>query len=169
MPEQQKVLACGKRQSRAAQDFAMSDLSPILVLQIKICIKPDRHGKGSNKIWETLSFWRNFFNNGAIWLQALICNRLNPWYGCQSRTGTTCSKVSWLQRPALTESWIKQWNFLFQERAWEKNINFANDTEDHQQTERISPELANGYRPEYAHKDNAVVCSDESPFIKVCW
>ncbi|MFT0439101.1 hypothetical protein, partial [Bacteroides faecis] len=30
--------------------FAMSDFSPILVLQIKICIKPDRHGKGSNKI-----------------------------------------------------------------------------------------------------------------------
>ena len=26
----------------------MSDFSPILVLQIKICIKPDRHGKGSN-------------------------------------------------------------------------------------------------------------------------
>ena len=23
----------------------MSDFSPILVLQIKICIKPDRHGK----------------------------------------------------------------------------------------------------------------------------
>ena len=50
----------------------MSDFSPILVLQIKICIKPDRHGKGSNKIWETLSFWRNFFNNGAIRLQSLI-------------------------------------------------------------------------------------------------
>ena len=58
----------------------MSNFSPILVLQIKICIKPDRHGKGSNKIWETLSFWRNFFNNWAIWLQALICNRLNPRY-----------------------------------------------------------------------------------------
>lgn len=27
----------------------MSDFSPILVLQIKICIKPDRHGKGSKK------------------------------------------------------------------------------------------------------------------------
>ena len=27
----------------------MSDLLPILVLQIKVCIKPDRHGKGSNK------------------------------------------------------------------------------------------------------------------------
>ena len=27
---------------------------------------------------------------------------------------------------------------------------FANDTEDHQRTERISPELVNGYRPEYA-------------------
>lgn len=40
LPEQQKV----------AQDFAMSDFSPILVLQIKICITPDRHGKGSNKI-----------------------------------------------------------------------------------------------------------------------
>ena len=62
----------------------MSDFSPILVLQIKICIKPDRHGKGSNKIWETLSFWRNFSNNGAIWLQALICNRLNPQYEMQA-------------------------------------------------------------------------------------
>ena len=31
-----------------------------------------------------------------------------------------------------------------------KSINFANDTEDHQRTERISPELVNGYRPEYA-------------------
>ena len=84
MPEQQKVLACGKRQSRAAQDFAMSDFSPILVLQIKICIKPDRHSKGSNKIWESLSFWRHFFNNAAIWLQALICNRLNPRYEMQA-------------------------------------------------------------------------------------
>ena len=47
--------------------------------------------------------------------------------------------------------WLtKQWNFLFQERAWEKSINFANDTEDHQRTERISPELVNGNRPEYA-------------------
>ena len=62
----------------------MSDFSPILVLQIKIRIKPDRHGKGSNKIWETHSFWRNFFNNGAIWLQTLICNRLNPWYEMQA-------------------------------------------------------------------------------------
>ena len=62
----------------------MSDFSPILVLQIKICIKPDRHGKGSNKIWETLSFWRNFFNNGAIWLQSLICNRLNSRYEMQA-------------------------------------------------------------------------------------
>ena len=62
----------------------MSDFSPILVLQIKICIKPDRHDKGSNKIWEPLSFWRNIFNNGAIWLQALICNRLNPRYEMQA-------------------------------------------------------------------------------------
>ena len=38
------------RQSRAAQDFAMSDFSPTLVLQIKIRIKPDRHGKGSNNL-----------------------------------------------------------------------------------------------------------------------
>ena len=55
-----------------------------MVMLIKICIKPDRHGRGSNKIWETLSFWRNFFNNGAIWLQALICNRLNPRYEMQA-------------------------------------------------------------------------------------
>ena len=34
-----------------------------------------------------------------------------------------------------------------------KSINFADDTEDHQRTERISPELVNGYRPEY------VICS----------
>ena len=27
----------------------MSDFSPILVLQIKICIKPDRHGKDKHK------------------------------------------------------------------------------------------------------------------------
>ena len=31
-----------------------------------------------------------------------------------------------------------------------KSINFAADTEDRQRTERISPELVNGYRPEYA-------------------
>ena len=30
-----------------------------------------------------------------------------------------------------------------------KSINFADDTEDHQRTERISPELVNGYAPEY--------------------
>ena len=62
----------------------MLDFSPILVLQIKIGIKPERHCKGSYKIWETLSFWRNFFNNGAIWLQTLICNRLNPRYEMQA-------------------------------------------------------------------------------------
>ena len=38
----------------------MSDFIPISVLQIKICIKPDRHGKGTNKIRKTLSFWRSF-------------------------------------------------------------------------------------------------------------
>ena len=26
-----------------------------------------RHGKGTNKIWETHTFWRNFFYYGAIW------------------------------------------------------------------------------------------------------
>ena len=31
-----------------------------------------------------------------------------------------------------------------------KSINFAYDTEDQQRTERVSPELVNGYRPEYA-------------------
>ena len=62
----------------------MSVISLILVLQIKIRIKPDRQCKGSNKIWETHSFWRNTFNNGAIWLQTLICNRLNPWYEMQA-------------------------------------------------------------------------------------
>ena len=56
----------------------MSDFSPILVLQIKICIKPDRHGKDSNKIWETHSFWRNICNDGAIWLHIVICNWHNP-------------------------------------------------------------------------------------------
>ena len=35
MPEQQKVLRLAKRQSRAAQDFAMSKNSLILVLQNK--------------------------------------------------------------------------------------------------------------------------------------
>ena len=30
-------------------------------------------------------------------------------------------------------------------RVWEKNINFAADTEDYQPSERISPELVNGY------------------------
>ena len=44
----------------------MSDFSPILVLQIKICIKPDRHGKGKHKIWENHSFWRNISREGAF-------------------------------------------------------------------------------------------------------
>ena len=43
----------------------------------------DWHAKAINKIWETHFFWRNFFNNGAIWLQTLICNRLNPWFEMQ--------------------------------------------------------------------------------------
>ncbi|MDY4552219.1 MAG: hypothetical protein SPD54_10490 [Parabacteroides sp.] len=30
------------------------------------------------------------------------------------------------------------------------SINFANNTVDYQQSERISPESMNGYRPEYA-------------------
>ena len=37
------------------------------------------HGKGSNKIWKTHTFWRHFFNHGAIWLQSLICNRPGTW------------------------------------------------------------------------------------------
>ena len=37
-----------------------------------------------------------------------------------------------------------------------KSINFADNTEDHQRTERISPELVNGYRPEYASELLAV-------------
>lgn len=43
----------GKKHASQYANFGslpMSDFSPILVLQIKICIKPDRHGKGSNKI-----------------------------------------------------------------------------------------------------------------------
>ena len=27
---------------------------------------------------------RNIFNHGAIWLQTLICNRLNPWFEMQA-------------------------------------------------------------------------------------
>ena len=46
---------------KVAQNFVMSDFSPILVLQI--CIKPYRRGKDSNKIWETHSFWRNIFKD----------------------------------------------------------------------------------------------------------
>ena len=42
------------------------------------------HGKDSNKIRETHSFWRNISNYGAIWLQTLICNRLNPWFEMQA-------------------------------------------------------------------------------------
>ena len=40
-----KVLACGKWQSRAVQDFAMSDFSLTLVLQIKTSIN-------RNKTWQ---------------------------------------------------------------------------------------------------------------------
>ena len=36
-----------------------------------------RHGKGTNKIWETHTFWRNFFNHGEIWLHAFTRYRLN--------------------------------------------------------------------------------------------
>ena len=35
-----------------------------------------------------------------------------------------------------------------------KSINFAYDTEDQQRTERVSPELVNGYRPEYVDHRN---------------
>ncbi len=45
----------------------------------------------------------------------------------------------------------KAMNFSLSGESLRKNINFANDTEDHQRTERISPELVNEYRPEYAH------------------
>ena len=37
-----------------------------------------------------------------------------------------------------------------------KSINFADDTEGDQRTERISPELVNGYRAEYASELLAV-------------
>ena len=45
-------------------------------------------------------------------------------------------------------------------KSFRKNINFAYDTEDHQRTERISPELANGYRPEYAVHTDATCFSE---------
>ena len=45
-----KSSCLGQAAKPSAQDFVMSAFSLILVLQIKICIKPDRHGKGSNKI-----------------------------------------------------------------------------------------------------------------------
>ena len=39
-----------EQKEKFAHGFAMSDLSQILVLQIKICIKPDLHGKDSKII-----------------------------------------------------------------------------------------------------------------------
>ena len=45
---------------------------------------------------------------------------------------------------------LVEFTMSFRARVYEKSINFATDTEDHQQTERISPELVNGYRPGYA-------------------
>ena len=39
----------------------MSDFSPILVLQIKIWIKPDRHGKDSNKNQRNFLLLEEFF------------------------------------------------------------------------------------------------------------
>ena len=60
----------------------MSDFLLPLVLQIKTRKALIWHGKDSNKIRETHSFWRNIFNYGAIWLQTLICNRLD----CHART-----------------------------------------------------------------------------------
>ena len=44
----------------------MSDFSPILVLQIKICIKLERRGKGSKKYLIKYSFRRNISREGAF-------------------------------------------------------------------------------------------------------
>ena len=44
----------------------MSDFLPIIVLQIKICIKPDRRGKGSKKYLKKYSFRRNISREGAF-------------------------------------------------------------------------------------------------------
>ena len=54
-----------------AQDFAMSDLSPILVLQIKICIKPDRHAVKVAIKSEKLSPFGGFFS--IMKLQTISC------------------------------------------------------------------------------------------------
>ena len=45
----------------------MSEISLILVLQNKNKQNSEWHGKTTNKIWETHSFWGIFFDYGAIW------------------------------------------------------------------------------------------------------
>ena len=45
----------------------MSEISLILVSQKKTDKNSEWHGKSTNKIRETHSFWRNIFDYGAIW------------------------------------------------------------------------------------------------------
>ena len=52
--------------------------------------------------------------------------------------------------------------YITRERFWEKSINFANDTEDHQRTERISPFWVGGYPPFSALILSLVISTKES-------
>ena len=58
-----------------------------------------------------------------------------------------CGGWSWRKRAWIRKIWAKR-------REFKKSINFAYDTEDQQRTERVSPELVNGYRPKYVDHRN---------------
>ena len=78
MPEQQKVLRLAKRQSRAAQDFAMSKNSLILVLQNKQENSTIDMAKIHIKSEKLTPFGGIFSGHGAIRLHIVFCNRLDP-------------------------------------------------------------------------------------------
>ena len=68
----------GKRQSRAAQNFAMSKNSLLLVLQNKQENSTIDMAKIHIKSEKLTPFGGIFSGHGAIWLHIVICNRLDP-------------------------------------------------------------------------------------------
>ena len=77
----------------------MSDFSPILVLQIKICIKPDRHGKilGNFLLLRNL---KSYICNSVAELSEDFALRVPPFHFCGTVRLT-------LTVPLISELWYR--------------------------------------------------------------
>ena len=85
----------------------MSEFSLILVLQKENKQNSNMTWKGTNKIWKTHTFWRNFFNHGAIWLPASTYYRPDTWSEMQQY-----HRISVQRNYSFSDERILLWRFM---------------------------------------------------------